>query len=95
MVKHRARQVETFDDFTAKGSADLDIMIFLAGTTFVFASWICDEDNHSSDIPQQPVIRTQLPDTTHRGTLMQLAPACFGVWDQAANSDIRRRVSFR
>ena len=44
MVKHRqlARQVGAFDKFFLESSADLDLkMTYLAGTTFIFGSWIC------------------------------------------------------
>ena len=40
VLKHQqlARQVEAFDDFAIESSADLDNMIFLVGTTFIFGS---------------------------------------------------------
>ena len=42
MVKHRqlARRVGAFGDFASKSSMDLDNMIFLKGSTFIFGSWI-------------------------------------------------------
>ena len=42
MVKHRqlARQVGAFGDFASESSTDLDNMIFLTGSTFIFGSWI-------------------------------------------------------
>jgi hypothetical protein len=42
--KHRqlARQVRASDGFACKTSTDLDNMFLLAGSTFVFGSWICE-----------------------------------------------------
>jgi hypothetical protein len=35
------RQVGAFDEFTLESSTDFGDMIFPAGLTFVFGSWIC------------------------------------------------------
>ena len=42
MVKHRqlVRQVGAFGEFASESSTDLDNMIFLMGSTFIFGSWI-------------------------------------------------------
>jgi hypothetical protein len=46
MVKHRqlACQVGAFSGFASESFADLNNMIFLAKTTFVFRSWIYEAD---------------------------------------------------
>jgi hypothetical protein len=43
VIKHQqlARQVGAFDEFALESSMDLNItMVFLAGSTFIFGSWI-------------------------------------------------------
>jgi hypothetical protein len=47
VIKHRqlARQVGAFGEFTLESSTDFGDMIFLAGSTFVFGSWICVADD--------------------------------------------------
>ena len=48
VIKHQqlTRQVGTFDEFAIDTSADLDYMIFSAGSTFVFGSLIYVADDH-------------------------------------------------
>ena len=48
MVKHRqlARQVGAFGEIASESSTDLDNMIFLTGSTFIFGSWICEADDN-------------------------------------------------
>ena len=48
MVKHRqlARQVGAFGEFASESSTDLDNMIFSAGSTFIFGSWIYEADDN-------------------------------------------------
>jgi hypothetical protein len=47
-IKHRqlVRQVGAFDDFAIERSADLDNIIFSAGITFIFGSWIYEADEN-------------------------------------------------
>jgi hypothetical protein len=47
VVKHRqlARQVGAFGAIAIKSSTDFDDMIFLMGSTFIFASWVCEADD--------------------------------------------------
>jgi hypothetical protein len=42
-----ARQVGAFGEFTLQSSMDFDNMIFPAGSTFVFGSWIYVADDDS------------------------------------------------
>jgi hypothetical protein len=48
VIKHRqlVRQVGAFGDFAIESSADHNNMIFSAGTTFIFGSWICEADDN-------------------------------------------------
>jgi hypothetical protein len=48
IIKHRqlARQVGAFGDFAIESSMDLDNMIFLVGSTFIFGSWIYMASDH-------------------------------------------------
>jgi hypothetical protein len=60
VIKHRqlARQVGAFGEFTLESSTDFDNMIFLAGSTLVFGSWICmadDDDKLQSRLTEIPV----------------------------------------
>jgi hypothetical protein len=47
-LKHQqlARQVGAFRDFAIESSVDLNNMIFSAGITFIFGSWICEADEN-------------------------------------------------
>jgi hypothetical protein len=47
VIKHRqlAHQVGDFSEFTLESSMDFGDMIFPAGSTFVFGSWICVADD--------------------------------------------------
>ena len=47
VIKHRqlARQVGAFGEFMLESSADLNNMIFPAGSNFIFGSWICIADD--------------------------------------------------
>jgi hypothetical protein len=47
VVKYRqlARQVGAFGGLAFESSMDLDNMIFLTGSTFIFESWICEADD--------------------------------------------------
>jgi hypothetical protein len=48
VIKHQqlARQVGAFDEFALESSMDLNItMVFPAGSTFIFGSWIYMADN--------------------------------------------------
>ena len=49
IIKHRqlARQVGAFGDFVIESSTDLDDMIFSAGITFIFGSWIYKVDDNA------------------------------------------------